>query len=443
MLSPLLSLLPASIHKRMEPWFNAPGFSNTLWLFGDRLLRMGVGLLVGVWVARYLGPEGYGLLSFAGSYVMLFSALALFGLESLVVRELVTHPEERGSILGTGCLIRLITGACSYILALVFLLLTRPDDTVMLLMVAILGSSLLFQALDLTDLWFQSRVASRFSVMARSSAFLLSAFAKLAMVISGASLTAITIATASEALFAALTLLLAYRISGERISHWRWSSRWFKRLWSDSIPLVLSGIVLMIYLRIDQVMLGAMASAAEVGQYAAAVRISEIWYFVPAAIVSSIFPGLVQLRSSDTELFRVKLQRLYNLMAFLGYAIALPVTLLAPWLVKLLFGVAYQPAAPLLAVLIWAGLFANLTVVRNAHFIAQEWGKALLFSTSLGALVNVVLNLLLIQRFGAMGAAISTCVSYWVAAHGACYASPALRPTAAMILRALYYPRFW
>lgn len=441
--SPLLSVLPASIHKNIEPWLNAPGFNNTIWLFGDRLLRMGVGLLLGVWVARYLGPEGYGLLSFAGSYVMLFSALALFGLESLVVRELVTHPEERGSILGTGCLIRLATGACSYILALLFLLLTRPDDTLMLLMVAILGSSLLFQALDLTDLWFQSRVASRFSVMARSSAFLLSSGAKLAMVISGASLTAITIATAIEALFAALALLLAYRISGERISHWRWSSRWLKKLWSDFVPLVLSGIVLMVYLRVDQVMLGAMASAAEVGQYAAAVRISEIWYFVPAAIVSSIFPGLVQLRSSDPELFRGKLQQLYNLMAFLGYAIALPVALLAPWLVKLLFGVAYQPAAPLLAVLIWAGLFANLTVVRNAHFIAQEWGKALLFSTSLGALVNVLFNLLLIPRFGAMGAAIATCISYWVAAHGACYASPALRPTAAMILRALYYPRFW
>lgn len=407
------------------------------------MLRMGVGLLVGVWVARYLGPEGYGSLSFAGSYIMLFSALALFGLESLVVRELVTRPEERGSILGTACLIRLTAGVCSYMLALSLLLFLRPHDTLTLLMAAILGSSLLFQALDMTDLWFQSRVASRFSVISRSSAFLLASCAKLVMVLSGASLTAITLATASEAFFAALALLLAYRLSGERISAWRWDRRWFRKLWSDSLPLVLSGIVLMVYLRIDQVMLGALASTADVGQYAAAVRISEIWYFVPAAIVSSVFPGLVQLRSTDPELFRAKLQRLYNLMAFAGYAVALPVTVLAPWLVKLLFGAAYQPAAPLLAVLIWAGLFANLTVVRNAQLIAEERGKALLFSTSLGALANVAANLLLIPRFGAMGAAIATCISYWVAAHGAGYASPALRPTAAMILRALYYPRFW
>lgn len=437
--SPLLSILPSPLRTRLA----TPGIANTCWLFGDRLLRMGVGLLVGVWVARYLGPEGYGLLSFAGSYVMLFSALALFGLESLVIRELVTHPSDRGAILGTSCLIRLLTGLCSYLLALIMLLVIHPDDKLTMLLVAILGSSLLLQALDVTDLWFQSRVASRFSVISRSCAFLLSSCGKAAMVVSGASLTAIAIVTASEAFLAALALVLAYRISGERVSHWRWSSAWFKKLWANSIPLVLSGIVLMIYLRIDQVMLGAMASPADVGQYAAAVRISEIWYFVPAAIVSSLFPGLVLLRDSDPALFQEKLQQLYNLLAFLGYAVAVPVSLLSPWLVKLLFGVAYAPAGPLLAVLIWAGLFANITVVRNAHFITLEWGKALLWSTTLGAAGNVLLNLLLIPRFGAMGAAAATCISYWVAAHGACYTSAALRPTAAMILRALSCPRFW
>jgi O-antigen/teichoic acid export membrane protein len=439
----LSACLPVSLRTRIDPFINAPGFLNTVWLLGDRLLRMGVGLCVGVWVARYLGPQGYGQLSFAGSYVMLFSALALFGLESLVVRELVKSPAERGSILGTTCLIRFVAGALSYLLALALLLLTRPDDRLALLMVALLGSSLVVQALDVADLWFQSRVLSRFSVISRSTAFLLSSCAKIVMVVTGASLTAITLATATEALFAAVALVVAYRISGEQISSWCWSPIWFKKLLSDSVPMVLSGIVLMVYLRIDQVMLGALSSQTEVGLYAAAVRISEVWYFVPAAIVSSVFPGLVQLRSSDPELFQIKLQRLYNLLAFLGYAVAVPVTYIAPWLVQLLFGAAYQSAAPLLSVLIWAGLFANLTVVRNAHFIALEWGKALLWSTTLGAVSNVVLNVILIPRYGALGAAIATCVSYWVAAHGACYTSATLRPTAAMILRSLVYPRFW
>ncbi len=432
-----------SLKNRFDVLSANPGFYNTIWLLGDRLLRMGVGLLVGVWVARYLGPEGYGQLSFAGSYIMLFSAIALFGLESVVVRELVTNFSERGKILGTASLIRLIAGISSYILALAVLLLVRPNDRLTMLMVAVLGSSLLLQALDVTDLWFQSRIISRYSVISRSAAFLLSSCIKVAMVLSGASLTAITIATATEAFFAAVALLVAYRINGEDFNNWRWSRTWFHKLFTESVPMVLSGIVLMIYLRIDQVMLGMLASPSDVGQYAAAVRISELWYFIPTAIVSSLFPAMVKLKNSDPELFQLKLQKLYNLLAFLGYAVAIPVTFISPWLVNLLFGTAYHSSAPLLSVLIWAGLFANLTVVRNAHFIALSLGKALLWSTALGAVSNVLLNLFLIPGHGAMGAAISTCLSYWIAAHGACYTTRTQRPAAAMILRSLLVPKFW
>lgn len=428
---------------RFNSFLKTPGVSNTAWLISDRILRMGIGLVVGVWVARYLGPEGYGQLSFAGSYVMLFSAIALFGLESIVVRELVIHADERDAILGTSCMIRLFAGIASYLIALTILFVLRPDDRLILIMVALLGSSLVLQALDVADLWFQSQIASYFSVISRFSAFFVSSVVKISMVLAGASITSITIATASEIFFAAIALGISYRLSGAKIGRWRWSSEWFQKLLSGSVPMVFSGIVLMVYLRIDQVMLGALASEAEVGFYAAAVRISEVWYFVPTAIVSSVFPGLIKLREIDETLFNQKLQRLYNLMAFLGYAVAIPVTFVSPWLVKLLFGVAYQPSSQLLAVLIWAGLFANLTVVRNAHFIAIERGRALLWCTTLGASFNVLLNLILIPRYGAMGAAISTSVSYWVAAHGASYTVCTMRPVGKMVLRALLYPRFW
>jgi len=437
-------LIPATIRIQLEQLVAAPSFGNSIWLISDRLIRMGLGLLVGVLVARYLGPEGYGQLSFAGSYVMIFSAIALFGLESIVVRELVKHPEAERAILGTTCLIRSAAGSLSYLLAIAVLLVLRPDDRIALLLVALLGSSLLVQAVETSDLWFQSRVLSRYTVICRSTAFIISSGIKVLLVLSGASLAAIAAATAVETLLASLLLVLAHtRYSNAGILTWRWDSDWFRRLLTGSVPMVLSGVVLMIYLRIDQVMLGALASQAEVGLYAAAVRISEVWYFVPTAIVSSVFPGLVALRSTNPEQFERKLQQLYNLLAFLGYAVALPVTFIAPWLVRLLFGSAYQAAAPLLAVLIWAGLFANLTVVRNAHFIALDWGRSLLWATSLGATANVLLNLLLIPRYGALGAAIATCLSYWVAAHGACYTSRQMWPAGGMILRALVSPRFW
>lgn len=443
MAAPSVNFLPVALRHRFESMLQAPGFINTLWLLSDRLLRMGVGLLVGVWIARYLGPEGYGLLSFAGSYIMLFSAIALFGLESVVVRELVTCPDQRPRIMGTTLLIRLGTGLLALLAAVVILPLVRPADPVALALVAVLGSTLLFQSLEVIDLWFQHRVASRYAVIARSSAFLLSSGAKVAVVIAGGSVVAIGVATALEALLTALALLLAYRVSGERVTHWRWDRGWNRRLLREAVPMVLSGVVLMIYLRIDQVMLGMLTDGAQVGFYAAAVRIAEVWYFVPTVIVSSVFPALVALHRSDQALFQMKMQRLYALLAFLGYAVALPVTLLAPWLIQLLFGTAYQPAAPLLAVLIWAGLFANISVARNSYLIAINSPRALFWFSICGAVSNIVLNLLLIPALGGMGAVFATLFSYWFAAHGACYLVPAFRPVGAAITRSLFWPRFW
>lgn len=443
MANAIISLFPAALRCRIEQTCNSAGFNNTLWLTADRLLRMGVGLVVGVWVARYLGPAGYGLLSFAGSYVMLFSAIALCGLESLVVRELVSYPEQRPQIMGTTALIRAAAGLFALAGSLLILPLVSPAEPVILLLVAVLGSSLLFQALEVIDLWFQHRVASRYTVIARSSAFLLSSGAKVAVVMTGGGLVAIAVATALEGLLTAVALIWAYRISGERISGWCWDQGWGRRLLRDALPMVLSGVVLMVYLRIDQVMLGMLAGQSEVGYYAAAVRIAEVWYFVPTVIVSSVFPRLVALRSSDQLQFRQAMQKLYSLLAFLGYAVALPVTFLGPWLVQLLFGADYHPAGPLLAVLIWAGLFANLSVARNSYLIVINSPQALFWFSLAGALVNVVLNLMLIPVAGAMGAVLATLVSYWFAAHGVCYLAPSFRPVAADITRSLIWPRFW
>jgi len=436
--------LPSFLKNRLEGRHELQKeLTNTGWMFFDKLLRMAAGLLIGVAVARYLGPDGYGLLSFAGSYVMLFSALALFGLESLVVRELVTHPAERSSILGTAFSIRMLAGIVSVPLCLAALLFIRPDDRIMLVMVALLSSALVFQAFDVIDLWFQSRVATRNVVLVRMVAFSISAAAKLACVLYAGSISAVVVATAIEALLAACGLIVVYKMAGERLLDWRFSATQFRRLVTAALPMMLSGIVLMIYLRIDQVMLGAMAPQQEVGLYAAAVRISEIWYFVPAAIVSSVFPGIVSLKNNSPDAFSLRIQQLYKLMTFMGYVIAISVTLLAPWIIQLLFGASYAPAAPLLAILIWAGLFANITVARNAHLIALDRGQALLWCTSAGAASNILLNLLLIPPYGATGAAVSTCLSYWVAAHGACFFSATLRPVAWMITKSLIYPRWW
>ncbi|AMV73150.1 lipopolysaccharide/O-antigen transporter [Desulfuromonas sp. DDH964] len=416
---------------------------NTGWLFADKLVRMGLGLVVGIWVARYLGPTQFGLLSFVGSFVAIFSSLSLLGLDGIVVRDLVKAPEHAAEILGVTFFLRLSAGAIAYLAMLGAILLFRPDDRLAQVFAAIMGAGLLFQALDTIDLWFQSKVRSVYVVYAKCSAFIVSSVAKIALVMVRAPLIDFVIVGVVELLLAATGLLVAYRYQGQRISAWRVNLAHARRLLSDCWPLLLSGVVFMVYMRIDQVMLGQMIDDHEVGVYSAAVRLAEVWYFIPTAVVSSVFPNIVRAREVDAVEFYNRLQRLYNLLAFMGYAVAVPVTFVSGVVVSRLFGQDYAAAGPMLALLIWAGLFANLAVARNAYLLAMNWSRVLFGMVLAGALVNVLLNLVLIPRYGGMGAVIASCVAYWVAAHGGGLLYAPLRKSTQMLTRALLCPKFW
>lgn len=439
-----MRFLPSFISRRLENRHELQrAIDNTGWLFADKLLRMGAGLLVGVWLARYLGPVQFGLLSFAGSFATLFSAPALLGLEAIIVRELVRTPTGREDLLGTTFFLRLLSGGISFALAMLTIVIIRPGEPLTRLLVALACSMLIFQAFDVIDLWFQSEVKSRSVVIAKNGAFLCSTAVKVALILGRAPLLAFALANALEIVLGALGLMVVYHRDGQLMSRWRIRTARVRQLLSESLPLVLSGIVFMVYLRVDQVLLGQMAGDGEVGIYAAAVRVAEIWYFIPTAVVSSVFPTIIKARECDEEEFYRRLQRLYNLMAFMGYMVAIPLTFCSGFIIDLLFGPKYAAAGPMLTLLVWAGLFANLTVARNAFLFAMNWSRVLLVAVTLGAITNVLLNVLLIPRYGGMGAVVASLVSYWAAAHGISFLHPPLFRTGRMLTRALLMPKFW
>lgn len=436
--------LPLFVKQRLEGRHHLHRIiANTGWLFADKLIRMGMGLLVGVWVARYLGPDRFGLLSFSGAFAALFTAVASLGLDGIVVRNLVRRPGERNEILGTALLLKLTGGSLSIALAMTAVYLIRPADTLTHWLVGIAIAGTIFQAIDPIDFWFQSQVRSKFTVYAKNGAFLLAAILKVVLILVQAPLMAFAMAGLAEIAMGSIGLLLAYRATGGFITAWRARLPLARELLQDSWPLILSGVVIMIYMRIDQVMIGQISGNQEVGVYSAAVRLAEVWYFIPTAVVSSVFPGIVEARAIGDEPFYGQLQKLYNFMAFLAYAVALPVTFIAGPVVNILFGSAYEKAGPMLAVLIWAGLFTNLGVARSSFLTAMNWTRLHFLTVSLGCVINVGLNFLLIPRYGGMGAVIASFVAYWFASHGACFLFPPLRKTGWMLTRAMIYPRIW
>jgi len=436
--------LPAFIRNKVEGRLQLQqAITNTGWLFADNILRMGVGLLVTIWVTRYLGPEQFGLLSYATAFVMLFSSIALLGLDFIVVRNIVRDPSCRDETLGTAFVLKLAGGILASGLTLAAIVLFRPMDHLTRLLVGILTIGTVFQAFGTIDFWFQSQVQSKYSAYARSSAYLVICAAKVVLILFHAPLVAFAWAGLADIFLGSLGLVVAYRVNGHQIKEWRVTRTMAMALLRDSWPLMFTDIVILIYMRVDKIMIGELAGNAELGIYAVAALLAEALYFIPTAVTSSAFPSIVGAKGISEELFYERLQQFYNLMALLGYGVALPVTFLAGWGVPLLFGASYGKAGSMLVGLVWAGVFINLTMARNYYLTAMNWTRLHFVTDFMGCMLNVSLNLFLIPRYGGMGAVIASCISYWFAVHGTCFIFKPLNRTGLMLTRALIFPKAW
>ncbi|MCD2449761.1 flippase [Methylicorpusculum oleiharenae] len=391
--------------------------ANTSWLFVDRLLRMGIGLLVGIWVARYLGPEQFGLINYTTAFVALFGAIAGLGLNSIVVRDLIKTPETAVLTMGTAFMLQVFGGFLAAILAIVSIDFVRPGDELIKLMVTILSLSMLFKAADVVKLYFEAQVESKYSVWVENSVFLIFAVARVVLIVHHAQLIVFVWIILGEGIAIAVGLMVMFAIRIGRLRTWQNNFQRAKELLNDSWPLILSGLTISLYMRVDQIMLGQMLGEETVGIYSAAVRISEVWYFIPIAIVNSVFPTLIETKKQSNVLYFQRLQKLYDLMVFLALIVSVPMTFMADWLVIVLFGQAYAQAGTVLAIHIWTGVFVFFGVTSSKWFLIENMQTSAFYRTTLGLIVNIAANFLLIPLYGGKGAAIASLISQVTAAY--------------------------
>ena len=385
--------------------------ANTGWLFADRILRMGVGLFVGVWVARYLGVQQFGVFNYATAFVALFSTLSTLGLDAIVVRSIVREPEKRAEILGTAFWLKLFGGVAALVLAVSSIIVVRHDDQLTISLVAILSSVGIFQAFDTIDLWFQSQVQSKYTVIAKNTAFVITALVKVALISFHAPLIAFAWAGLGEVSLGAIGLIISYRVRGYSPWLWPWSSPLAKTLLKESWPLILSGFSIMIYMKIDQIMLGEMIGNKSVGIYSAAARISEVWYFIPMAIASSVAPSIYAAKEIGEAIYYRRIKQLLRLLVLISILIAVPMSFISGTLITTLFGNNYAEAGNILAIHIWSSIFVFMGLGTSSWFIAEGLTVFSLRRTLIGAITNIVLNFILIPGYGGVGAAIATVIS--------------------------------
>lgn len=389
-------------------------FANTSWLLSDKIMRLFTGLLVGVWVARYLGPENFGILNFAMSFVALFGAFGKLGLDVIIVRNIVNEPDKREEILGTSLILRLV-GAVILMLTVFGALQFTSADTHEKTIVMIIAFGQIFMSFEVFDFYFQSQVKAKFSGITRTLGMLVSSLSRIAFILLGLPLIWFAGAVIIEQLIQAICFIFFYTKYTLPLRKLQFQFDTAKSLLQNSWPLIMSSMVIAVYLRIDQVMIKEMLDSEAVGRYAAAVRLSEAWYFIPMVVSQSLFPAIIQAKKQNKKLYYSRLQRLYSLMIWMAIAIALPTTFLSDWLVVFLYGSQYSQAGTVLMIHIWAGVFVFVGVAFGRFLIIENYLMKSLYRTGLGAISNVILNLMLITKYGIVGAAISTLLAQFIA----------------------------
>jgi PST family polysaccharide transporter len=411
---------------------------NTLWQLVDKVLRLVMGLLIGIWIARYLGPGRFGLLSYSIAFVGLFAAVADGGMQTVIVRELLQRKDHRSRILQSALILRVCATAAATFLATGLGILARPGDHDAHLMIFIISLSLLPQAWDVIDYDHQSRLESRTVVVTRTISFLVFSVCRIMLVLGSAGLVWFAWMVVGEAALSAafMRALPHARLTLGRRPRANWTE--IRHLLRTCWPLAIAGLSVMLYMRIDQVMLGEMLGDRAVGTFSAAVRVSESWYFIPIAVMASVGPALI-LKQQESELaYRRELQRVARLLCWLSIGVALLISISARRLISVLYGAGFADAAPVLLIHAWAGIFVSLGVAAGPWFVNADLLRHKMVQTLAGAAVNIAMNFYLIPRFGVIGAACSTLVSYAISAVLFNALSATTRPVFVIQARALF-----
>lgn len=389
---------------------------NMLWLSGDSVLRMGIGFLVSVWLARYMGPESFGVLNYALAMIAIYTAVASLGMNGVVVRELIKTPNNTGVVMGSSFILQIMGSLLACVLIIISTMTLRPQEWDVLLMVLVMLPSLLFRSTDVIKYWFESKVSAKYTVIAQNAAFLISVLVKVATMLLGGNYIIIALTVTIEALVVSIMLCYLYRRKKIGIA-WKVDFHEAKKLLSQSWPLILSGLALMLYMRVDQIMIGNMIDNAAVGVYSVAVKMVEVWYFFPIAIVSSLFPKIIKEKEISEDKYNERMQFLYDVMVVVGVMLAVVVSFLSDYIISFFYGSQYMESSILIKIYAWVSIFYFLSSASGRWYINEGLQLYALNRNLLGLIIAVGLNFILIPDFGVEGSAFATLAAYFFASY--------------------------
>jgi polysaccharide transporter, PST family len=393
-------------------------FQNIFWMVSDRLWRMITSLIVGVWVIRYLGPDNYGIINYVLAFIGIATVITSFGMESFLIKELVNMPERKGELIYSGFVLRILASAVMFLALLAVLYYTNEPAKIFLLFF-LLVPQLFTNAFSIVDLAFQAELQSRITIISRTASFILGAILKLLAIFTHQGIYVFAVLMMSDIVVADIFLFFYYKKKHSTFLFKNLRVSYVKEIFFKSIPFLISNVAIVFYMKIDQILLGKLTSTKEVGYFTASTKVTEVFYFIPLVITGSMFGLLINSRKESAGKYLNKSRIIFFSFLGLSLLISIAISLLSAPIISLLFGSTFLPSVEVLQVYIWTVVFVFAGVAFNQILVIENMQVVVLYKTLIGVCINVILNLLLIPGYGALGAAMATIVTQFVSSVGA------------------------
>lgn len=379
---------------------------NASWIIVSKIIQSILGLVITMLIARYLGPKNFGVISYAASLVGFVTPLVFLGLNNVLVQEITKNPDKEGVIIGTSILLSIISALFCMLGVIIFTFFANAGETETIIVSSLYSLILIFQVLDLIQYWFQAKLLSKYSSIISLVAYFIVSGYKVILLIYQKSIYWFSISNAIGYFIISISLILLYfKLGGQRFS---FSKEIGIKLLARSKHYILAGLMIAIFAQTDKIMIKLMISDAATGYYSAAVSVASMTSFVYLAIIDSFRPVIFKYHEESKEKFELNIKRLYSIIIYISLAQAIIMTIFSSLIIHILYGSAYSGAINALRIICWYTTFSYLGSIRNIWILCMNLQKYLFVINLSGALLNVVLNLLLIPVIGIEGAAIAS-----------------------------------
>ena len=394
---------------------------NTLWIMLDKVLHMVLSLVITSLTARYLGKANYGVINYGLAYVNIFTICCKLGIDAVIVNEMIKHKEDTGSIVGTTCVLRFVSGLLSVVLTAIFVVVLKPGNTVVFMITCIQALAVVFAAFDTIDFYFQAKLKSKYTSIAKSVSYIFVCALRVLLIWIKADVVWFAWAGVLDTFVVAILLLIFYRMdcAADKKHKLAFSGQQAKQLLTVSRPFILSNLLVVIYTQMDRLMIGSLSANSDVenGLYAAGMNIAMYWMFIPNALIDSARPIIMTHKTEGREGdYKRTYSKLLAGVIWVSILAGVGFSLFSKLCIFILYGREFYDAIPILIVLVWSKLFSLIGTARGIWLVCEDYSQYVKYLIGGGALVNLVLNFIFIPKAGAMGAAAATLITEIVGA---------------------------